>query len=182
MTEKENNDFILILSNIGKNPERSEYSFRIIEIVIEIPPPELSEEYWEFENVFSEEEVSQLTNYSLIHHIINIGDAISPHKFIYKLSETELKILKKYLNKNLEKEYIQHSISPVKIFILFILKKDGSLRLYIDYRSLNKITIKNRYPLPLMKETLNRFNGAAVYTKLDFKEIYYKIRIKKGNE
>jgi hypothetical protein len=62
--------------------------------VIEIPPPELSEKYWKFENVFSEEEVSQITNYSLIYYIINIGDATSPYKSIYKLSENELKILK----------------------------------------------------------------------------------------
>jgi hypothetical protein len=75
-------------------------------VVIELSPSGFSEEYWEFENVFSEEETSQLTDYSLMHHIINIDDTIFPYKFIYKLSENELKILKKYLNKNLEREYI----------------------------------------------------------------------------
>jgi hypothetical protein len=90
-----------------------------------------------------------------------------------------LKVLKKYLNKNLKREYIQHSINPAEAPILFILKKDGSLRLYVDYRGFNKITIKNRHSLPLVEETLNRLNGAAVYTKLDLKKIYYKIRIKK---
>jgi hypothetical protein len=182
MAEKKNNDFILISSDIGKNLEESEYSLRIIKIIIELPPPELPEKYWEFGNVFSEEEANQLTNYSLMHYIINTGDTISPHKSIYKLSETELKILKKYLNENLKKKYIQHSINPAEAFILFILKKDGNLRLYVDYKDLNKITIKNRHPLPLMEETLNRLNGAAIYTKLDLKETYYKIRIKKGDE
>jgi hypothetical protein len=107
---------------------------------------------------------------------------ISPHKSIYKLSKNELKILKKYLNKNLKKRYIQHSINPVGAPILFILKKNGSLRLYVDYRDLNKITVKNRYSLSLVGKILNRFNGAAIYTKLDLKKTYYKIRIKKGNE
>jgi hypothetical protein len=150
--------------------------------MIELPPSELPKKYWKFGNVFSEEEINQLTDYFLMYYIININDTIFPHEFIYKLSETELKILKKYLNKNLEREYIQHSINPAETFILFILKKDGSLRLYVNYRNLNKITIKNRYSLPLMGETLNRLNETAIYTKLDLKETYYRIRIKKGNE
>jgi hypothetical protein len=93
-----------------------------------------------------------------------------------------LKILKKYLNENLEREYIQYFISPVGAFILFILKKDGSLRLYVNYRDLNKIIVKNRYSFSLVRETLDRLSGAAIYTKFDFKEAYYKIRIKKGDE
>jgi hypothetical protein len=71
-----------------------------------MPLSEFPEKYWEFENVFSEEEISQLTDHSLIYYIINIGDIIFSYKFIYKLSENELKILKKYLNENLEKKYI----------------------------------------------------------------------------
>jgi hypothetical protein len=93
-----------------------------------------------------------------------------------------LKILKKYLNKNLERGYIQHFINPAGTPILFILKKDRSLRLYVDYRDFNKITIKNRYPLSLIGETLDRLNEIAIYTKLDLKKIYYKIRIKKEDE
>jgi hypothetical protein len=93
-----------------------------------------------------------------------------------------LKILRKYLNKNLEREYIQYSINSAGAPILFILKKDGSLRLYVNYRDFNKITVKNRHSLSLMGETLDRLSGAAVYTKFDLKETYYRIRIKKGNE
>jgi hypothetical protein len=93
-----------------------------------------------------------------------------------------LKILKKYLNENLKREYIQYFINLIETPILFILKKDGSLRLCVDYKGLNKITVKNRHSLLLVGEILNRLNGAAVYTKLDLKKIYYKIRIKKGDE
>jgi hypothetical protein len=85
-----------------------------------------------------------------------------------------LKILKKYLNKNLKRKYIQHSINPAGAPILFILKKDESFRLYINYRDLNKITVKNRHPFPLMREILDRLNGAAIYTKLDLKKTIIK--------
>jgi hypothetical protein len=95
-----------MLFDIGENPEKSEYLFRIIKIMIETPLSEFPEKYWKFEDVFLEKEISQLTNYFLIYYIINIDDAIFLYKFIYKLSENELKILKEYLNENLEREYI----------------------------------------------------------------------------
>jgi hypothetical protein len=63
--------------------------------------------------------------------------------------------------------------------ILFILKKDKRLRLYIDYRGLNKIIIKNRYSLLLVNKTLNRFGGAVIFIILNLKNIYYYIKIKK---
>jgi hypothetical protein len=93
-----------------------------------------------------------------------------------------LKILKDSLNKNFEKEYIQYSINLTGAPILFVFKKDGEFRLYVDYRGFNKITVKNRYLFFLMKEILDRFNETAVYTKFDLKNIYYRIRIRKGNE
>jgi hypothetical protein len=74
--------------------------------VIEMPPPEFPEEYWEFEDVFSEEKANQLADYFLVRYAIDIGDAISPYRFIYKLSENELKILKKYLDENPKRKYI----------------------------------------------------------------------------
>jgi hypothetical protein len=61
-------------------------------------------------------------------------------------------------------------------------KKDGSLRLYVDYRALNAITVKDRCPLPLIDETLNRLTGSHFLTSLDLKEAYYRIRIKEGHE
>jgi hypothetical protein len=93
-----------------------------------------------------------------------------------------LKILKNYLNKNFEKGYIQRSINPVSAPILFVSKKNGGFRLYVNYKGFNKITIKNRHSFLLVKEILNRFSGIAIYTKLDLKNIYYKIRIRKKDE
>ena len=61
-------------------------------------------------------------------------------------------------------------------------KKDGTLRLCVDYRGLNKVIVKNRYPLPLMGEILDRVNGAAIFSKIDLKDAYYRIRIRPGDE
>jgi hypothetical protein len=101
---------------------------------------------------------------------------------LYNLSVKELKVLRTYLDAALAKEWIRRSISPTGAPVLFTPKKDGTLRLYIDYRGLNKITIKDRCPLPLISKTLDRLVGAAYYTKLDLKDTYYRIRIKAGDE
>ena len=61
-------------------------------------------------------------------------------------------------------------------------KKDSSLRLCVDYRGLNKITVKNQYPLPLIGEMLNRLQGTKLFTKLDLRNVYYRIYIKPSNE
>ena len=61
-------------------------------------------------------------------------------------------------------------------------KKDGSLRLYVDYRGLNAVTIKNRHPLPLISKTLDRLVGVKVFSKLDIRNTYHRVRIKKGDK
>jgi hypothetical protein len=75
---------------------------------------------------------------------------------IYALSERELRILRDYFMKKEAIGWIRHSKLPARTFILFVSKPDGSLRLYVDYRALNKVIIKNRYPLPLISETIDR--------------------------
>jgi len=77
---------------------------------------------------------------------------------------------------------IADSESPYGAPILFVLKPDGSVRLCIDYRNLNKLTILNKYPLPLMDELRDRVAGAKVFTKLDLKDGYHLIRMRRGDE
>ena len=77
---------------------------------------------------------------------------------------------------------IVHSKSPAGAPILFVPKPDGRFRLCVDYRQLNKPTILNKYPLPLMTELWERVAGATVFTKLDLKDGYHLIRIRKGDE
>ena len=90
--------------------------------------------------------------------------------------------MKEFLEENLEKGFIRESKSPAGAPILFAPKKDGSLRLCVDYRGLNAITIKNRYPLPLITEIMDRVTGANYFSKIDLKDAYYQIRIKAGDE
>jgi hypothetical protein len=93
-----------------------------------------------------------------------------------------LKTLKPYIETNLANGFIQRSSSPAAAPILFAKKKDGGLWLYVDYRALNKATVKNRYTLPLISEMLDRLRGAMIFTKLDLRNAYHLIRIKEGDE
>jgi hypothetical protein len=101
---------------------------------------------------------------------------------LYSLSKTELKLLRKYLDEYLSRGWIRHLKSPARAPILFAKKQDGSIRLCVDYRGLNKVTVKNRHPLPLITESLDRLASARYYTKLDVKEAYHRIRIHEGDE
>jgi hypothetical protein len=104
-------------------------------------------------------------------------------KKIYALTELRLKQLRKYLNENLKKGYIRPSTSPVGHPLLFIKKKDmKEERPCIDYRELNNNTVKDRYPLPLIKEIKDRLTGAKWFTALDLRDAYYHIRIVEGDE
>ena len=71
---------------------------------------------------------------------------------------------------------------PAGVLILFVLKPDRTIRLYVDYRGLNKITIKNRYLLLLVSKMLDRLSRAKIFIKLDLRDAYYRLRIKEGNK
>jgi hypothetical protein len=97
---------------------------------------------------------------------------------MYPLSPRELVALKEFLEENLAKGFIRESKSPAGAPILFASKKDGSLRLYVDYRGLNAITVKNRYLLPLISEIIDQVQEACYFSKIDLKNAYYRLRIK----
>jgi len=102
---------------------------------------------------------------------------------IYPLSEVELQTLREWLKEMEKTGKIQRSTSPAGSPILFVPKPNGrGLRLCVDYRGLNAITIPNRYPLPLMQELQDRVQGAQWFTKLDLKNGFNLIRIRKGDE
>ena len=102
---------------------------------------------------------------------------------IYALSEKELEVLRIYLADMFTSGKIHPSKSSAGAPILFVPKKEGrGLHLCVDYRGLNKVTILNQYPLPLMNELCDRVRGAKIFTKLDLKSGYNLIRIKEGDE
>lgn len=105
-----------------------------------------------------------------------------PFERIFPLTEQEIGTLKVYIYENLEKGFIRLSTSPAGAGIFFVEKKDHSLRPCIDYRELNRITIKNCYPLPPMPELSQRLGTAVVFTKLDLHGAYNLIRIREGVE
>lgn len=147
-------------------------------------PPAIPDIYRQYARMFEEE----LTAKALPKHKpwdceIKLQEGKEPpFGPIYGLSEKELEVLREYIQENLKKGFIRPSESPAGFPILFVPKKDGKLRPCIDYRKLNDITIKNRYPLPNISELQDRLQGAQYFTALDLRGAYNLIRMKEGEE
>ncbi|GJS23952.1 putative reverse transcriptase domain-containing protein [Tanacetum coccineum] len=96
----------------------------------------------------------------------------------YRLAPSEMKELSEQLKELLEKGFIRPSSSPWGAPVLFVKKKDGSFRMCIDYRELNKLTVKNRYPLPRIDDLFDQLQGSSVYSKIDLRSGYHQLRIR----
>nr|KYP32200.1 Transposon Ty3-I Gag-Pol polyprotein [Cajanus cajan] len=96
----------------------------------------------------------------------------------YRMSPVELVELKKQIEDLLEKGFVRPSVSPWGAPVLLVKKKDGSMRLCVDYRQLNKVTIKNKYPLPRIDDLMDQLVGACVFSKIDLRSGYHQIRVK----
>lgn len=143
-----------------------------------IPP-----EYHDYLDLFKESAVADLPPHRPYDHKITLEEGFNPpFGPLYSCSRTELETLKKWLEENLEKGFIRASSSPAGAPVLFVKKKDGTLRVCVDYRGLNNGTIKNRYPLPLIQETLAQLQKAKYYTTLDVRGAYNLLRIAEGDE
>ena len=99
----------------------------------------------------------------------------------YRMSTPELQELKMQLKELLDLGLIRPSVSPRGAPIIFIRNKDGSWRICIDYRQLNKATIKNQYPLPRIDDLFDQMKGAMVFSKIDFQSGYHQLRIKEDD-
>lgn len=106
-----------------------------------------------------------------------IPGSVPPTKAPYRMSTAELEELKKQLDKLLRNGFIKPSLSPYGAPVLFVRKKTGELRMCIDYRALNKITIKNSYGLPRIQELLDQIRGAKYFTTLDLNSGYHQLRV-----
>ena len=96
----------------------------------------------------------------------------------YRMAPAELEELKRKLQELLEKKFIRLSTSPRGAPILFVKKKDGSFRMCIDYRKLNQVTVKNKYPLLRIDDLFDQLQGARVFSKIDLRSGYYQLKIK----
>jgi hypothetical protein len=131
-----------------------------------------------FHDVFPSDLPIGLPPSRIIDHKIELIPGSSPtSKSTYKMSGIELDELKKQLKELTSHGFIRESKSPYGAPVLFVKKKDGTMRMCIDYRALNKITIKNKYPLPRVEELFDRLKGAKYFSKIDLRSGYYQVRI-----
>ncbi|KAA0067851.1 Transposon Ty3-G Gag-Pol polyprotein [Cucumis melo var. makuwa] len=96
----------------------------------------------------------------------------------YKMAPSELKELKMQLQELVDKGYIKPSVSPWRASVLFVKKKDGTLRLCIDYRQLNKVAIRNKYPLPRINDLFDQLRGASLISKIDLRLGYHQLKVR----
>lgn len=131
-----------------------------------------------FRDVFPDELPPGLPPQREVDHRIELFPGTNPpSRPTFRLSATELVELKKQLEELTKSGFIRPSKSPFGAPILFVKKKDGTMRMCIDYRALNNITIKNSYPLPRIDELFDRLQGAKYFTKIDLRSGYHQIRI-----
>ncbi|GJX08605.1 putative reverse transcriptase domain-containing protein [Tanacetum coccineum] len=96
----------------------------------------------------------------------------------YRLAPSEMKELSEQLQELSDKGFIRPSSSPWGAPVLFVKKKDGSFRMCIDYRELNKLTVKNRYPLPRIDDLFDQLQGSNIYSKIDLRSGYHQLRVR----
>ena len=145
-------------------------------------PPEYHEEI----EVFSKYDSNTLPEHRPCDHKIELEEGHRPEELGYsplcKMSLDELEAVRKYILENLSKGFIEASSSPWAAPVLFVKKADGSLRFCVNYRKLNAITRKDRYPLPLIEETLAKVAKAQWFTKVDIRQAFHRIRMRPEDE
>ena len=139
--------------------------------------------YYEQLDIKNKIKAFELFDYDLNDYAINLIDETeSSHNSIYSFFENELKILKAYIDKHLANGFIKYLQLSAETFILFVRKKNDFLKLCVNYRNLNNLTIKNRYSLFFINESLNRLNGVKRFINLNLTAAYHRLKIKKSDE
>jgi hypothetical protein len=135
----------------------------------------------EFPDVFPEE-LPGMPPERKVEFAIELIPGTAPiSKRAYRVSGPELVELKKQIDELLEKDYIRLSTSPWAAPVLFVEKKDGTKRMCIDYKALNEVTVKNKYPLPRIEDLFDQLRGGSVFSKIDLRSGYHQLRIRPAN-
>ena len=143
----------------------------------------ISKEWQHIKEPFRKDLIYELPKHESSDHAIDLEEKTQlSYGFIYSLSKLKLKVFKAYIEKHLANNFIRSFKSSTDAPILFVKKKDGSLRLCVNYRDLNSLTIKNRYLLSLIEKSLDRLSRTIIYSKFDITSAYHRMRIKKENE
>ena len=171
--------FSLTVSNSDSLPSSSAFSATTDTVNLD----RVTDEFHEYADVFSKSRANELAQHRPYDLKIELEEGAEPPVGrMYSLSDRELQALRQFLDENLAAGFIRPSRSSHGAPILFAKKKDGSLRLCVDFRGLNKLSKKDRYPLPLISDLLNSPGKARVYTKIDLRHAYHLIRIREGDE
>ena len=143
----------------------------------------LLSEYHDYLDVFDRAMIDQLSSHRFYDHKIELIDEETfPRSRLYQMFDHKLQKVKKYLIEHLNKEFISFSFASYASLILFVEKKDGSLRFCVDYRKLNALTKRDRYSLSLIDETLARIQGSKYLTRLNIIAAFNKLRMHSGSE
>lgn len=144
------------------------------------------EDYHEYLNEFSKFESNQLADHRYIDHHIHLKEGSRPEDLgyspLYKMSLGELEECRRYIVDNLKKGFIESSTAPWAAPVLFVPKANGALRFCVDYRKLNALTKRDQYPLPLIEETLAQIAEAKIFTKIDIRQAFHKIRLARAED
>jgi len=158
-------------------------SFRTVSVNAAPDLSSVPDAYHDFANIFSNVKASVLAPHREYNLKIELEEgAPLPPGRLYSLSPVELETLRAFIDENLCFGFICPTSSSHAAPVLFVKKKDGSLRLCIDYQGLNKISKKDRYPLPLISDLLDSPSQAKVYTKIDLRHTYHLVHIAEGDE
>uniref|UniRef100_A0A3B3D3I6 Gypsy retrotransposon integrase-like protein 1 n=1 Tax=Oryzias melastigma TaxID=30732 RepID=A0A3B3D3I6_ORYME len=143
----------------------------------------LPPQYGDLREAFSQRNATRLPPHRPYDCAIELLPGATPTRGrVFPLSQPETEAMQKYIQEELQKGFIRPSTSPASAGFFFVKKKDGGLRPCIDFRSLNDITVKYRYPLPLVPSALEQLRQARFFTKLDLRNAYNLIRIREGDE
>jgi hypothetical protein len=131
----------------------------------------------EFSNVFPEELPGMPPDRD-IEFVIELKLGTAPiYKTPFRMTTPELTELKEHIRELLEKGFIHPSSSPWGAPVIFVPKKDGTQRLCVDYRALNEVTVKNKYPLPRIDDLFDQLWGACVFSKIDLRSGYHQLKV-----
>ena len=181
--DEKSETFVIYVASLnltpGIHPDRAAQIASLLTEEVKIP-----DEYSDFTDVFSKEKALVLPErIELNEHAIDLENGKQPpYGPIYSLGPVELETLKTYIETHLKTGFIRPSKSLAGAPIFFDKKPNGSLRLCVDYRGLNNLTIKNQYPLPLIDKSLDRLGQAKRFTQLDLTSAYHQMRIKEGDK
>jgi hypothetical protein len=154
-------------------PRKGSYH-QITAHIEEIEPSEAINVVSEFPDVFPKELPGMPPERKVEFSIELIPGTAPISKRAYRVSKPKLVELKKQIDELLEKGYIRPSTSPWAALVLFMEKKDGTKRMCIDYRFLNEVTVKNKYPLPRIEDLFDQLRGAGVFSKIDLRLGYHQ--------